>query len=152
MHANHDSPLAREGLLKFRSPNRLSSSGRIIIVSPIHRKCPAVVLVAVDKIAKRCEQATVSEGRRRFGDAPAHAARRRGIGGRSAITLVERKPRPDYGDGITAMPLRQASNTTTTQYLNCNPGDTPMKFWLRVISAKSFILLVQLGGFEPPTS
>src|SRR5262249_37903929 len=58
MHANHDSPLAREGLLKFQSPNRLSSSGRIVIVRPIHRKCPEVVVVAVDKIAERCEQAT----------------------------------------------------------------------------------------------
>jgi hypothetical protein len=31
MHANDDSLLAREGLLKLRSPNRLSSSGRILI-------------------------------------------------------------------------------------------------------------------------
>src|SRR5262249_29087648 len=58
MHANHDSPLAWEGLLKFQSPNRLSSSGRIVIVSPIHPKCPAAILVAVDKIAERCKQAT----------------------------------------------------------------------------------------------
>src|SRR5262249_58118776 len=58
MHANHDSPLAREGLLKSQSPNRLSSSGRIVIVGPIHRKCPEVVVVAVDKIVERCKQAT----------------------------------------------------------------------------------------------
>src|SRR5262249_8343370 len=56
MHANHDSPLPREGLLKFQSPNRLSSSGRIVLVSPIHPKCPAAILVAVDKIAERCKQ------------------------------------------------------------------------------------------------
>jgi|SRR6516165_3761761 len=37
-----------------------SSSGRIVIVGPIHRKCPEVVVVAVDKIAERCKQATES--------------------------------------------------------------------------------------------
>jgi hypothetical protein len=29
-----------------------------VIVGPIHRKCPGVVVVAVDKIAERCKQAT----------------------------------------------------------------------------------------------
>src|SRR5215813_2102786 len=29
-----------------QSPNRLSSLGRIVIVNPIHRKCPEVVVVA----------------------------------------------------------------------------------------------------------
>jgi hypothetical protein len=37
-----------------------SSSGRIVIVGPIHRKCPGVVVVAVDKIAERCKEATES--------------------------------------------------------------------------------------------
>jgi hypothetical protein len=31
-----------------------SSSGRIVIVGPIHRKCPVVVVVGVHKIAERC--------------------------------------------------------------------------------------------------
>ena len=48
-----------EGLLEFASRQTgFSSSGRIVIVGPIHRKCPAVVVVAVDKIAERCKQAT----------------------------------------------------------------------------------------------
>jgi len=50
-----------EGLLEFASRQTgFSSSGRIVIVGPIHRKCPAVVVVAVDKIAGRCKQATES--------------------------------------------------------------------------------------------
>src|SRR5262249_56369364 len=50
-----------EGLLEFASrQTSFSSSGRIVIVGPIHRKCPAVVVVAVDKIAERCKQATES--------------------------------------------------------------------------------------------
>src|SRR6516164_9061883 len=48
-----------EGLLGFASRQTgFSSSGRIEIVGPIHRKCPAVVVVAVHKIAERCKQAT----------------------------------------------------------------------------------------------
>ena len=50
-----------EGLLEFASRQTgFSSSGRIVIVGPIHRKCPGVVVVAVDKIAERCKQATES--------------------------------------------------------------------------------------------
>src|SRR5262249_18853947 len=49
-----------------QSPNRLSSLGRIVIVSPIRRKCLEVVVVAVDKIAERCEQATASKRQRWF--------------------------------------------------------------------------------------
>jgi hypothetical protein len=72
MHANNDSPWRpiylpfcgadrREGLFGVRqSPNRLSSSGRIVIVGPVHRKCPGVVVVAVDKKAS-----AVSATRRR---------------------------------------------------------------------------------------
>src|SRR6516225_1180477 len=53
--------MRREGLLEFASRQTgFSSSGRIVIVGPIHRKCPAVVVVAVDKIAERCKQATES--------------------------------------------------------------------------------------------
>jgi hypothetical protein len=53
--------MRREGHLKSASlPDRLSSSGRIVIVGPIHRKCPGVVVVAVDKIAERCKHATES--------------------------------------------------------------------------------------------
>src|SRR6516165_7598475 len=53
--------MRREGLLEFASRQTgFSSSGRIVIVGPIHRKCPAVVVVAVDKIAGRCKQATES--------------------------------------------------------------------------------------------
>src|SRR5262249_38341606 len=48
-----------------QSPNRLSSLGRIVIVNLIHRKCPEVVVVAVDKIAERCGQATASKRQRR---------------------------------------------------------------------------------------
>src|SRR5215470_20320473 len=52
-----------EGLLEFASRQTgFSSSGRIVIVGPIHRKCPEVVVVAVDKIAGRCKQATESLG------------------------------------------------------------------------------------------
>src|SRR5215472_16793109 len=48
-----------EGLLEFASRQTgFSSSGRIVIVGPIHRKCPGMVVVAVDNIAKRCKQAT----------------------------------------------------------------------------------------------
>ena len=48
-----------EGLLEFASRQTgFSSSSRIVIVGPIHRKCPVVVLVAVDKIAERCKQDT----------------------------------------------------------------------------------------------
>jgi len=55
--------MRREGLLEFASRQTgFSSSGRIVIVGPIHRKCPAVVVVAVDKIAERCKQATESLG------------------------------------------------------------------------------------------
>ena len=39
-------------------PDRLSSFGRIVIVGPIPRKCPEVVVVSVDKIPERCKQAT----------------------------------------------------------------------------------------------
>ena len=53
--------MRREGLLEFASRQTgFSSSGRIVIVGPIHRKCPGVVVVAVDKIAERCKQATES--------------------------------------------------------------------------------------------
>src|SRR5262249_11224384 len=66
MRANNDSLGVRsasvsgadrwEGPFEDRgSPNRLSSSGRIVIVSPIHPKCPAAILVAVDKIAERLQ-------------------------------------------------------------------------------------------------
>jgi hypothetical protein len=52
-----------EGLLEFASRQTgFSSSGRIVIVGPIHRKCPEVVVVAVDKIAERCKQDTESLG------------------------------------------------------------------------------------------
>src|SRR5215471_2968859 len=50
-----------EGLLEFASrQTSFSSSGRIVIVGPIHRKCRGVVVVSVDKIAERCKQATES--------------------------------------------------------------------------------------------
>ena len=50
-----------EGLLEFASrQTSFSSSGRTVIVGPIHRKCPEVVVIAVDNIAKRCKQATES--------------------------------------------------------------------------------------------
>ena len=50
-----------EGLLEFASrQTSFSSSGRIVIVDPIHRKCPGMVVVGVDKIAERCKQATES--------------------------------------------------------------------------------------------
>jgi hypothetical protein len=50
-----------EGLLEFASRQTgFSSSGRIVIVGPIHRKCPGVVVVRVDKIAERCKQDTES--------------------------------------------------------------------------------------------
>ena len=56
-----------EGLLEFASrQTSFSSSGRIVIVGPIHRKCPGVVVVAVDKIAERCKQATESLSSDRF--------------------------------------------------------------------------------------
>jgi hypothetical protein len=72
MHANYDPLGVRsayrfrrqmrwEGLLEFASRQTgFSSSGRIVIVGPIHRKCPGVVVVAVDKIAERCKHATES--------------------------------------------------------------------------------------------
>ena len=71
MHANNDplgvrsaypfpGQMRREGPLEFASRQTGSSLGRIVIVSPIHRKCPAAILVAVDKIAERCKQATES--------------------------------------------------------------------------------------------
>ena len=48
-----------EGLLEFTSRQTgFSSSGRIVIVGLIHRKCPGVVVVAADKIAERSKQAT----------------------------------------------------------------------------------------------
>ena len=51
--------MRREDHLKSTSlPDRLSSFGRIVIVGPIPRKCPEVVVIAVDKIAHRCKQAT----------------------------------------------------------------------------------------------
>ena len=37
-----------------------SSLSRIVIVGPIHRKFPGVVVVGVDKIAERCKEATAS--------------------------------------------------------------------------------------------
>ena len=50
-----------DGLLEFASRQTgFSSSGRTVIVGPIHRKCPGVVVIAVDNIAKRCKQATES--------------------------------------------------------------------------------------------
>ena len=70
MHANNDSlgvrsayrfreQMRREGLMEYAGlPDRLSSFGRIVIVGPIPRKCPEVVVIAVDKIAHRCKQAT----------------------------------------------------------------------------------------------
>jgi len=45
-------------------PDRLSSFGRIVIVGPIPRKCPGVVVLAVDKVAWRGKRATESEGHR----------------------------------------------------------------------------------------
>ncbi len=63
-----------EGLLEFASRQTgFSSSGRIVIVGPIHRKCPAVVVVAGDKIAERCEQATESLSSDRSRDDTSHA-------------------------------------------------------------------------------
>jgi hypothetical protein len=64
-----------EGLLEFASRQTgFSSLGRIVIVGPIQRKCPAVVVIAVDKIAERCKQVTaqrrsVSSEPRRTGHA-----------------------------------------------------------------------------------
>jgi hypothetical protein len=53
----------REGLLGSAStPNWLSPSGRLIIVATISRKCPEVIVRAVDKIA-------VQEGHRTRGAA-----------------------------------------------------------------------------------
>jgi hypothetical protein len=50
-----------KGLLEFASRQTgFSSSGRIVIVGPILRKCPGVVVVDVDKIAERCKQDTAS--------------------------------------------------------------------------------------------
>jgi hypothetical protein len=55
-------------------PDQLSSSGRVVIVGPIHRKCPEVVVVAVDKIFERCRQATEqTKGGDGFGDTAAYA-------------------------------------------------------------------------------
>src|SRR5437660_852119 len=63
-----------EGLLEFASrQTSFSSSGRIVIVGPIHRKCPGVVVVAVDKIAERCKQATESLSSDRSRDDTSHA-------------------------------------------------------------------------------
>jgi hypothetical protein len=72
MHANND-PLGVRSAYPFPGADAVgrpfgvasrqtgfSSSGRIVIVGPIHRKCPGVVVVAVDKIAERCKQATES--------------------------------------------------------------------------------------------
>ena len=72
MHANND-PLGVRSAYPFPGTDAVgrpfgvasrqtdfSSSGRIVIVGPIHRKCPGVVVVAVDKIAERCKQATES--------------------------------------------------------------------------------------------
>jgi hypothetical protein len=50
-----------KGLLEFASRQTgFSSSGRIVIVGPILRKCPGVVVVDVDKIAERWKQDTAS--------------------------------------------------------------------------------------------
>jgi FAD dependent oxidoreductase len=63
-----------EGLLEFASrQTSFSSSGRIVIVGPIHRKCPGVVVVAVNKIAERCKQATESLSSDRSRDDTSHA-------------------------------------------------------------------------------
>ena len=74
MHANNDSLGARsayrfreqmrkEGLMEYAGlPDQLSSFGRIVIVSPMHRKCPGVVVLAVDKVAWRGRRATGAEG------------------------------------------------------------------------------------------
>jgi hypothetical protein len=72
MHANND-PLGVRSAYPFpgadaverpfgvrQSPNRLFFIGRIVIVGPILRKCPGVVVVDVDKIAERCKQDTAS--------------------------------------------------------------------------------------------
>jgi hypothetical protein len=87
MHANND-PLGARSAYPFPGADAVgrpfgvagrqtdfSSSGRIVIVSPIHRRCPGVVMVGVDKIVERCKQATalqqrsVSRERRRTHDA-----------------------------------------------------------------------------------
>lgn len=72
MHANNDPPGVRSAYpfpeadaagRPFGVAGRqtdFSSSGRIVILGPIRRKCPEVVVVAVDKIAGRCKQATAS--------------------------------------------------------------------------------------------
>ena len=53
-----------EGLLEFASRQTgFSSSGRIVIVGLIYRKCPGVVVVAVDKIALRGKEVTESARR-----------------------------------------------------------------------------------------
>ena len=74
MHANNDSLGARsayrfreqmrkEGLMEYAGlPDQLSSFGRIVILSPMHRKCPGVVVLAVDKVAWRGRRATGAEG------------------------------------------------------------------------------------------
>jgi hypothetical protein len=50
-------------------PDQLSSFGRIVIVSPMHRKCPGVVVVAAHKIPERCKQATAqAKGGDGFGE------------------------------------------------------------------------------------
>jgi hypothetical protein len=63
-------PLASDLLIRFRgrcerrpfkvagTPNRLSSSGRFMIVGTISPKCPEVTVVPVDKIIGRCKQVT----------------------------------------------------------------------------------------------
>ena len=64
-----------DGLLEFASRQTgFSSSGRSVIVGPIHRKCPGVVVIAVDNIAKRCKQATesLSSDRSRENAEPCH--------------------------------------------------------------------------------
>jgi len=48
--------MRREGPLEFASRQTgFLHWARTVIVSPIHRKCPAAILAAVDKIAERCK-------------------------------------------------------------------------------------------------
>ena len=55
--------MRREGHLKSASlPDRLSSSGRIMILGTTLRSCREVKAVPVDKIAWGCKQATESAG------------------------------------------------------------------------------------------
>src|SRR6516165_1771679 len=123
MHATNDSlgvrsayrfreQMRREGLMEYAGlPDRLSSFGRIVIVGPIPRKCPGVVVLAVDKVAWRGKRATESEGT----DRPQHGPHE----GRATIYFI--------GGSTISNPWRcrafsSASASTSTVSVNTSGG------------------------------